>query len=211
MKITIISLLTFFSVTANGSDLDSTQWKKLKTEKFEIIYPSGLDVSETLHFLEKGTEAVEHFFGQPFHKKFSVKIFTERNDLDKFWRTDWNAPDFNSECWMVASGDANGIAMLATSAWKVQACEHDPADKIETKKLLTHELTHVFHSQWQNAGANEDLEPIGWFVEGLATYVSGQLDDRRMSRYARHQGKEKFPMNLKSFGADKLAMDNRDL
>ena len=95
----------------------------------------------------RGRGSVETFFGRPFPRAVTVKLFPDRAALTAFWREDWKAPDLVTECWMVASGTARSLALLSPGAWRKEACDHDPADAVATARLVTHELVHVYHGQ----------------------------------------------------------------
>jgi len=137
------------------------------------------------HWLNQELKNIEEFFNKGFKKEFDVYIFSERDSLDKQWQKDWNMPDFKSQCWMVASGIAHRLDILSPRIWATQACEHDINDTIATKKLIIHELVHVFHGQNNPSPTFENIENIDWFVEGIAVYASGQLDDGRYKRAKR--------------------------
>jgi len=77
---------------------------------------------------------------------------------------------------MVASGIANSLSILSPRVWMEEACEHDPADSAHLGELITHEMVHVYHGQLSPRPDFAGMDDIGWFVEGLATYVSGQLE-----------------------------------
>jgi hypothetical protein len=49
--------------------------------------------------------------------------------------------------------------------------------------LIAHELTHVYHSQVNDflETDSDELAAMGWFVEGLAVFVSGQLRDGHLA------------------------------
>ena len=94
-----------------------------------------------------GQKHIEDFFDHPFKKQFEVNLFTNRDSLDQQWQKDWNMPGFKSQCWMVASGIAHRLDILSPGKWKEQACEHDSEDTIATRKLIIHELVHVYHGQ----------------------------------------------------------------
>lgn len=125
---------------------------------------------------------VEQFFGAPYPKSFTVKIFPDRGSMDQYWRTAWHQPEPKSACWMVASGIAKELDLLSPRVWSSSACEHDPADQPALQRLITHELVHVYHAQNNTDQEMANLDEIAWFVEGLATYVSGQLDTERFDR-----------------------------
>jgi hypothetical protein len=48
------------------------------------------------------------------------------------------------------------------------------------RRLLTHELVHVFHGQYNPSSDFLEVEGIDWFVEGLATFASGQLEEEHV-------------------------------
>src|SRR6476469_615310 len=62
---------------------------------------------EYIRLINKGIQSVEHFFGEPFKKKFDIYILPDRESFNEQWRNDYKDPGFKSECWMVASGVAN--------------------------------------------------------------------------------------------------------
>src|SRR6516165_2607432 len=77
---------------------------------------------------------------------------------------------------MVASGVADRMVILSPRVWKTQAAEHDPADAEHLRDLIAHELVHVYHGQHNPRPDFDGMDDSGWFVEGLAVYVSGQLE-----------------------------------
>jgi Peptidase of plants and bacteria len=77
---------------------------------------------------------------------------------------------------MVASGVADRMVILSPRVWKTQAAEHDPADAEHIRELIAHELVHVYHGQHNPRPDFDGMDDSGWFVEGLAVYVSGQLE-----------------------------------
>ena len=81
---------------------------------------------------------------------------------------------------MVASGLATKLDLISPIRWSTEACEHTYTDTKKTQQLVTHELVHVFHAQQNKSPDFSEGEGIEWFVEGLATYASGQLDSDRV-------------------------------
>lgn len=81
---------------------------------------------------------------------------------------------------MVASGVADKLVMITPKKWDQEACEHVYSEKTKTKRLITHELFHVYHGQMNASPDFSNTENIDWFVEGLATYASEQCDMARM-------------------------------
>lgn len=148
--------------------------------EIQIKAGPGITEAETTQlrrYLVRGRQRVEAFFERPFAAPFTVFLFARRADLDRFWRKKWNMPGFKSRCWMVASGTEDSLSLLVPGAWRKQACDHDPARPTHVQNLITHELVHVYHDQFNPAVAFEGFEPMSWFVEGLATHVSGQLQE----------------------------------
>lgn len=155
-----------------------------------------LQAKQIAHWLDHGQKDINLFFDSGFKKKFEVFIFSERDSLDQQWQKDWNMPDFKSQCWMVASGIAHRLDILSPRIWKTQACEHNSKDTLATKKLIVHELVHVFHGQHNPSPTFENVENIDWLVEGLAVYASGQLDKERYQRAKNYMLAEEGPNSL---------------
>ena len=136
--------------------------------------PADGALADELHvLLSQGLSEVEDFFGRPFAAPVEVLVFDDRASFDASLPPEWGLAQ--TECWMVASGVANTLRLLSPRVWQTEACEHDPDDARHVRNLIVHELVHVFHGQHNPAGDFEGLDDLGWFLEGLATYASGQL------------------------------------
>lgn len=120
-----------------------------------------------------GRDRVESFFEAPFPQPVVVRVFPDRASLDEYTTEAWG---FATECWMVGAGATRTLLLLSPRVWGSEACDHDPDDPAELSDLIAHELVHVYHMQNNPSNEFEGADEIGWFVEGLATYVSGQLD-----------------------------------
>ena len=83
---------------------------------------------------------------------------------------------------MVATGVADGLAVLDPAVWKTEACEHDGSNAEQVQRIITHELFHVFHGQKNPTRDFTGMDDVGWFCEGLACYASGQLDHEHLGR-----------------------------
>lgn len=116
---------------------------------------------------------IETFFGQPFARAYEVQVFPGRKALDEAFARRWQVPQ--TECWIVAAGVGDGMLLLSPRVWKSEACEHDGSDGAHVREIVTHELVHVYHGQRNPSPEFEGQDDIGWFAEGLATLVSGQL------------------------------------
>ena len=118
----------------------------------------------------------------PFPDTVSVRIFAGRAGFTEALREAWGIPE--TACWMVGAADDHHLYLLSPGAWKTDACEHEPEDEAHRRMLVTHEAVHVYHGQVNPSPDVGLLEDIGWFVEGLATYVSGQLESAHAGRAA---------------------------
>jgi hypothetical protein len=177
--IPVLFLLAGCSATSPGAA--PARAERLSGGKLTLVPGPGVteaDMREITPRIERGMDRVASFFGAPFRSPFAVHLFRARSDLDDFWRRAWNEPSFTSECWMVGSGTERRFVLLVPAAWAREACDHDPDDEVHVQNLITHELVHVYHDQHNPAESFDGLEPLSWYVEGLATYVSGQLDER---------------------------------
>ncbi|MCM3876119.1 MAG: hypothetical protein NEA02_06830, partial [Thermoanaerobaculia bacterium] len=123
--------------------------------------------------VDAGRTRVEAYFGRPFPKAFLVEVLSSRGEMDAAFALRWKSP--KTACWMVAAGVGDRLFVLSPRVWKTEACEH-VASTVHVGEIVGHELVHVFHGQH---GPNADfngMDQLAWFVEGLATSVSGQLD-----------------------------------
>ncbi len=164
---------------------ETTTDRETKLSPSYHIRHDSIDIQQAQQialWLNEGQDTIEAFFDRGFEHEYDVYIFSERDSLDKQWQKDWNMPEFKSQCWMVASGIAHRLDILSPRVWQTQACEHDHSDTLESKKLIIHELVHVFHGQNNPSPTFENVENIDWLVEGLAVYVSGQLNEERLNR-----------------------------
>lgn len=121
---------------------------------------------------------VTAFWGEPFPEQVNIVLAPDRANFDAGFPPAWG---FKSECWMVGMGVADLMLYLSPAAWSEEACEHDPEDAQHVLDIAAHELTHVYHGQLNPTRDFTGMEEIGWFVEGLAVVVAGQLDRDRYS------------------------------
>ena len=153
----------------------------IKAKNFTIYYASAdTSVVSIQEYVKLGMDKVSVFLKRPFKNPVRVNVFPGRDQLDSHWQSAWDMPSFKSQCWMVGSGIQSCLDLLSPSVWKTEACEHDPDDPEEIRLLVYHELTHILHSDYNRSPAFDTINNIDWFVEGLATYVSGQLDPERI-------------------------------
>lgn len=140
---------------------------------FEPPESEGADAAELRALFTRGCADVERFFGRPFPGGFEVAIVPDRKTFDAVLPAEWGIG--RSECWMVAAGWGGGVIAIAPRAWRSEACEHDPDDAGHVRRLLTHELVHVYHGEHNPSPDFVEVTGLDWFVEGLATHASGQL------------------------------------
>ena len=177
MKTTFLLILIclLLSEAQEPSALDATT----KTEHFEIHYSKNdRTVDQVRQYVESGMDLASDFLRREFKRKIDVFVFPDRKLLDEQWQKAWNLPAFKSECWMVGSGVESRLDLLSPAVWDLQACEHDPQDSAELRLLVYHELIHILHSDYNRSPSFEEVNNIGWFVEGLADHTpkNGTVD-----------------------------------
>jgi hypothetical protein len=189
----------------NGQDL-SQKWITENHNGFKLNYQEvdKGDKEEYIKLIKTGIASVQSFFNDLFKLRFDVFIYPDRKAMDVQWQKNWNIPDFKSECWMVASGVAKRLDLLSPRIWVTESCEHNYLDKLKTQQLITHELVHVYHGQLNSSPDFSDVTDIDWFVEGLATYASGQCDSLRINDVKKEVKSNKIPGSFNLFWTRKL-------
>jgi hypothetical protein len=215
MLLTVIMIVLFnvaniFAQDNSTIKKDTIVWNDIEFDKYIIHYTdTDARIFMTLKaYLDNGVSTVEGFFGKKYPKLFDVYVYPKRAAMDKQWQKAWGIPDFKSQCWMVASGVADRLDLLSLSVWKTESCEHNPQNKSATQDLITHELVHVYHGQVSPNPDFAGMDDLGWFVEGLAVFVSGQLTKDRISRAVKSIKEGKYPSELKNAwsGANKYGI-----
>ncbi|MCL9807071.1 hypothetical protein NAT51_16165 [Flavobacterium amniphilum] len=202
----------FFTITVATTLLLSswiaieTAWLKDKQKGYTFFYTAAdtQNKKEYIKLTDKGIIAVKKFFKSSFNKEFDIFVHPNRKSLDSTWQKDWAMSNFKSECWMVASGVATKLDMISPKNWDTDACEHKYRDNQKTQQLITHELVHVFHGQRNQSPDFSNAEGIDWFVEGLATYASGQCDIKRIADVKKALSENKIPAGLDQFWTGKI-------
>ncbi len=197
----IILLFTGFT-----SELRHSEWLQNHESGFDFYYKQAdaARASQYTRNIYTGMQSVYSFFDKNYPRPFDVYLYPDRNSMDSCWQHDWQMPSFKSECWMVASGVANRIDWLSPRQWAQEACEHNPADTISTQQVVTHELVHVFHGQINVSPDFSNTQNIDWFVEGLATFASGQCDEGKIQQVAAAIHAGNIPDSLSKFWTGKL-------
>jgi len=198
----VVALLILFS---SWTIIDS-EWKSTDNKSYTLFYTDQDEdnLDEYSNYLITGIAKAKSFFGTAYKSKFDIYIHPKRKSLDSTWQKDWNMPTFKSECWMVASGVAKKLDVISPKIWDKEACDHKYSDSRATEQLIWHEMVHVFHGQFNASPDFSDVEKIDWFVEGLATYASGQLDSARIADVKKAIIEKKIPTSLDNFWTGKL-------
>ncbi len=123
-------------------------------------------------------DVVTAFWSGSFPESVNVIVAADRSLFDAEIPPEWG---LKSQCWMVGLGVADFLLYLSPSAWPNEACEHDPTDAQHVLDIAAHELAHVYHGQTNRTRDFTGAEEVGWFVEGLAVVVAGQLNRNRYS------------------------------
>lgn len=129
--------------------------------------------------LDAGRRAVESYFGMPFPDPVAVTLAPDRAAFTAVLKAEWGVPE--TQCWMVGTGVADFLVLVSPRVWPAEACEHDAADSQHVQDIVTHELTHVYHGQRNPSRDFDGADEVGWFAEGLAVLVAGQLGRNRLS------------------------------
>lgn len=181
-------------------------WRMKKHKAFDVYYTKAdkKELKTYTAMFEKGILRTENFFDTAYRNRFKVFIHPNRASLDSTWAQDWNEKGFKSECWMVGSGTGKRFDLLSPLSWAKQACEHQYSDRKKTAQLITHELVHVFHGQRQTTPDFSNTDRLDWFVEGLATYASGQLDGDKLASLKKLVAEKNAPQTLDKFWTGKF-------
>jgi hypothetical protein len=178
----VLSLLAAFCVGAQAP-------------KIQIQDPADEPLRASLErVIGQGVKLNESFFGRAYPRPLLATVYPSRASLDKAFHDRWGVD--KTEPWMVAAGVADGIFLLSPRVWKSEAVEHNPDNEAHVRRIIAHELTHVYHGQLSPAHDFEGMDDLGWLAEGLATYVSGQLDEEHRGEDAEALAKGKGPTLL---------------
>ena len=202
----LLSSLIFSAIIITGWTAFDKSWIVEKHKGYNLIFTSAdtANIKEYNQLIENGINSVETFFNSSYSRTFNIFVHPQRHSLDSAWQKNWNMPDFKSACWMVASGVAFRLDIISPKVWDKEACEHSYSDTKHTQQLITHELVHVYHGQLNASPDFSDVEGIDWFVEGLATYASGQCDSQRIAEIKEAVFENENPNKLDDFWTGKL-------
>jgi hypothetical protein len=151
------------------------------------------DATETRDMAVASASEIQRFFGASFPDPIHFQMVSSRGAFD---RAVAKFGVGTTECWMVGLGTADLMVLLSRSAWSTQACDHDPNDLPAVRRLIAHELIHVYHGQLNPSRDFSGIEDLDWFVEGLAVFGSGQLTDDRLEAMQAAIVAGQFPASL---------------
>jgi len=150
-----------------------------KSKYFELEYTEKDEgyIDELFEYIEREAIEIVKFFGlENFGEKVSAKLFDNlesfRNICGEIWK------DRKVPMWLCGFAfhkkGKNYIYSLCLEEYK-KTEEHSNCTLENLKRLVTHEFVHACHSKYTNIKL-----PI-WLGEGLATYLSHQYDDQKLS------------------------------
>src|SRR5688572_1483154 len=159
-------------------------WRSLTGGSVTIEYQSldgALTADLHAHALS-GRSSVEAFFGSPLNGAITLRVYPDRASLTTHWRSAWNQPDLQPECWMIASANDQLVVILTPRVWSSAACGHEGGNAQHVSRVIAHEIAHVLHRRVNTAPGFVGENDLWWFVEGVAVLASGQLDPAARSR-----------------------------
>lgn len=162
--------------------------------RFDIAAADSPIAASMEAYAREGVALVESFFGRPFPRTVLVRVFPDRAAFDHYLHEAWGMED--AACWMVGGAEEEALVILSPRVWREEACDHDPEDDHHVRDLVAHELVHVYHMQANPTNEFGGVEGLDWFVEGLATLVSGQLDRTHGARAREAVEKGEEPASL---------------
>lgn len=168
------------SLLALASLLSASPATAQEPFSFTFSEPDSAAIREVVAHALAGRERIVSFFGHPFAEPVRVIVLPGREAFTAHLRRLWGFPE--TRCWMVGAAGRRELALLSPRVWISEACEHDPDDPDHVGDLIAHELVHAFHAQRNPSDEFAGMDDLGWLIEGLSTYVSGQLEAGQMER-----------------------------
>lgn len=154
---------------------------------------SAEQVKAFVRYAGNSEKLITRFFGIGFQKPVDLSLCKDRATFDEHLKRQWGME--KTERWMVGAAGASKAFFLSPDAWAKEADEHNANDAVEVERIVAHELTHSYHAQNNPSKDLDGMDDMAWFAEGLATYVSGQLDKARLKLLPK-PGEPGFPSSL---------------
>jgi hypothetical protein len=170
---------------ASGSAVGAgaTEWIT-RTADGLVVQTTEADASIADNLLARTVNARRadaEFLGLTFPRTVTLVFYPDRPTFEAFWRD--SVPGFQPQCWMIGRTIGSRIDILSPRTWPTQSCGHAGND-FEVDQVIAHELVHALHAQ---VNAQPDVNIAAdtkWFNEGVAVFVSGQLDVASRARVA---------------------------
>lgn len=195
IRYSLLALFLALSITDVAGAQDAAPIAAREAELgFEISPADSVLTASLQAYAREGARRVEAFFDRPFPRPVLVRVFADREAFDRHLREAWGMNE--SACWMVGGAEEEALVLLSPRVWREEACDHDPGDAEHIRGLLAHELVHVYHMQVNPSSEFDGVEGLDWFVEGLATFASGQLERSHAARAREAVEKGEGPVGL---------------
>jgi hypothetical protein len=154
MKVTITSPRSVGKTTISKTKSDDKQDKFIE----EIFEQSMKELSD--------------FFGINWTRnRPAIVILKNRQEINDFNRE-------KTEDWEVAFARNNAVYILDRKNFEKESCYKYSDD--EYRKLLKHELTHLYYNLFSKGNHYPK-----WFEEGLAVFISGQSKDKKVKKFTK--------------------------
>jgi hypothetical protein len=161
---------------------------------YALVFANLAENTTTEIRIDQSVQIVEDFFGTDYPQDFTRNIATSRPLFNAMFPAAWDMNE--TPCYVVGVGVGDAIYLLSPDRWAEEACEHNASNIEHVANLITHEAVHVFHGQHNPTRDFTGAEGLGWFIEGLAAYASGQYDDIRREQLAELSSLNNLPTRL---------------
>ena len=160
----------FYFFGRNKVQYEKFDWKVLKTEHFDIYY-----YNETVHLAEIGGN-----FAEEFYDELKIKlnhVLTRRVPLI-FYNTSIHFQQTNTTPGFIPEGVGGFFEFM-----KGRVVLPSTGSLNDFRHVIRHELVHVFTTNkiyrilTDHRLPSDALPPL-WFIEGLAEYLSTEVDDQ---------------------------------
>jgi len=132
---------------------------------FVYFSPKEKNIKKVVHDLVDGYQRIFQFFGFGIPSLRLVLLYT-RKEIDELRQE-------KTPSWLVGQADKNTICLFSPSVFE----KVSPHRRSEFKKVLLHEMTHLFIRR-----IHSSFEPR-WLEEGLAYFVAGQRGKKQFNSH----------------------------
>jgi hypothetical protein len=161
------------SPSPGASRARSAGWREATIQgRLHRFTEADADVATTVGSLvHEGELNAAAFLDLQYTSPFTVTIHPDRASMDAQWQALFSDPQYSTLCWMIANGWRSDVSLLSPRVWTSESCGHDGGNTSHVRYVVRHELVHVLQAQHGTIAL-----ATRWFAEGLAVYVSGQID-----------------------------------